>query len=253
MFATLPSTSWRVLIIFAVAQAFHQSGGRVAQVQRDGFSRSLFDVVLHVAVRGIERIRFRRDREIDDGLRESEISFRHADEVHGIACGHAERKRIRIGQANVFHRHAHDAARNVERIFTGFDHAAQPVECGVRIAIAHGLVQGGNQVVVFFAGFVVEQGALLQRIADDVVGDLCRLLSGLLRESSGDLQHVIGAARVAAGVAGDYLEHIVGCAQLSWCPGRALRPLAPASAVAQSDLPSAAATHRRGSARATRR
>ncbi len=135
-------------------------------------------------------------------------------------------KRVRIGQADVFDRHAHHAARDVERIFSGFEHAPQPVERGVGIAVAHRLVQRGNQVVMFFAGFVVEQNALLQRVADDVVGDLARSFSGgcpisrVLCEKWGfrqprrDFQNVVGAARVAAGVAGDLLQHVVGGRQI---------------------------------------
>ena len=206
-----------VLIALAVAQAFHQSGGRVAQVQRDGFGGGLFDVLLHFAVGGVERIRLGREREIDDGLRQREIAFRHADEIHGIAGGHAERKRIGIGEADVFDRHAHHAARNVERIFAGFEHAAQPVERGVGIAVAHRLVQRGDQVVVLFAGFVVEQDALLQGVLDDVVGDFgADFFPACVptRERGGNFQHVVGAARVAAGIGGDLGQHFVGGVQL---------------------------------------
>ena len=143
-------------------------------MQRDGFGGGLFDILLDIAVCGVKRIRLGRDRKIDDGLREREIAFRHADEIHGIARGHAEGKRVGIGEADIFHGHAHHAARDVERIFAGFDHAPEPVKRGIGIAVAHGLVQSGNQVVMFFAGFVVEQNAFLQRIADDVVGDFRR-------------------------------------------------------------------------------
>ena len=157
-------------------------------MQRDGFGGGLFDIVLHVAVRGVERVGFGRYREIDDGLREREIAFRHADEIDGVARGHAEGKRVGIGEADIFDRHAHDAAGDVERIFAGFDHASEPVEGGVGIAVAHGFVQGGDQIVVFFAGFVVEQYAFLEGVADDVVGDFCGLRSGLLRQSGRNFQ-----------------------------------------------------------------
>ena len=39
-------------------------------------------------------------------------------------------------------------------------HAGEPVDGRVDIAVAHGFVQRGNEVVVFFAVFVVQQGFL---------------------------------------------------------------------------------------------
>ena len=162
-----------VLIVLAVAEAFHQAGGGVAQVQRDGFGGGLLDILQNRAVGGVKRVRFGRDRKIDDGLREGEIAFGHADEIDGIARGHAQRERVRFGEADVFDRHADDAAGDVERIFSGFEHAGEPVEGGVGIAVAHGFVQRGDDVVVLFAAFVVEQNPLLEGFLDGAVGDRC--------------------------------------------------------------------------------
>ncbi len=141
-------------------------------MQRHRFGRRALYILLHRAVGGVQRIRLGRQRQIDHRLRQRQIALRHADEIHGIACRHAHRERIRIGQADVFHRHAHHAPRHVERIFAGFEHASQPIERRVGIAVAHRLVQRGNQVVVLFAGLVVEQHPLLQRILHDLVGNL---------------------------------------------------------------------------------
>ena len=94
----------------------------------------------------------------------------HADEIDGIAGGHAQRERIRFGEADVFDSHADDAASNVERVFSGFEHASQPVERGVGIAVAHGFVQRGDDIVVLFAGFVVEQDPFLQGVLNGGFG-----------------------------------------------------------------------------------
>ena len=60
---------------------------------------------------------------------------------------------------------------------------------------------------MLFAGFVVEQGALLQGVADDVVGDLSSTLG--LRESSSDFENVVGAAGVSAGVGSNFAQDIL--------------------------------------------
>ncbi len=97
-------------------------------MQRDGLGGGAFDILLHVAVSGVERVGLGRESQINDRLRQRQIAFRHADEIHGIARGHAERKRIRFGQADVFDRHADDTPRNVEGIFASFEHSPQPVK-----------------------------------------------------------------------------------------------------------------------------
>ena len=203
-----------VLIAFAVVQIFHQSGRGVAQMQGNGFGSGLFDIALDVAISGVQRVGFRCYRKIDDGLRECEIAFGHADKIHGIARGHAEGEGVGIGEADIFDGHANHAAGNVERIFTGFDHSSQPVQCGVGITVAHGFVQGGDEVVMFFAGFVVEQGAFLEGVANDVVGDLCGPSAGVLCQASGDFEDVVSAAGIAAGIAGDFFEDVVGGLQV---------------------------------------
>ena len=177
-----------VLIVLAVAQAFHQAGGGVAQVQRDGLGGGLLHVLLNRSVGGVKRVRFRRDRKIDDGLREGEIAFGHADEIDGVTSGHAQRERVRLGEADVFDGHADHAARDVKRIFSGFEHARQPVEGGVGIAVANRFVERGDDVVMLFAAFVVEQNTLLEGFVDGGFGDCVR--------------RVFGGARLAASLFG---------------------------------------------------
>ncbi len=126
-----------VLIVPAIAEAFHQASGGIAQVQRDGLGGGLLDVLLNRAVGGVKRVGLRRDRKIDDRLREGEIAFGHADEMNGVPSSHAQRERVRFGEADVLDRHADDAAGDVERVFSRFEHASEPVEGGVGIAVAN--------------------------------------------------------------------------------------------------------------------
>ena len=114
----------------------------------------------------IDGIALRRDRHVDRGLRQRGVPFRHAHEVHRVLCGDRDRQRLRIRVADVLRRESHQPARDVERILAGFEHARQPVDGGVGIAVAHGLVQRGDQVVVLFAGLVVEQRAVLREVGD---------------------------------------------------------------------------------------
>ena len=69
-------------------------------------------------------------------------------------------------------------------------------------------MQGGDQVVVFFAGFVVEEDAFLDGFLDDGVCDVMRFCR--LRERGGYLQDVLGAAGVAAGVRRDFFQGFIG-------------------------------------------
>src|SRR5579863_2991306 len=78
---------------------------------------------------------------------------------------------------------------------------------------------------MFFARLVVKQRALLQGIADNIIGDFCWIGSTFLSKSGGDLEYVVGTARVTAGVAGNFLKNIVGrvylhCAQATFFVGK---------------------------------
>ena len=60
-------------------------------------------------------------------------------------------ERLRIGVADVLGREAHQPPRDVQRILAGLEHARQPVDRRVGIAVAHRLVQRRDQVVVLLA------------------------------------------------------------------------------------------------------
>src|ERR1051326_6223375 len=63
---------------------------------------------------------------------------------------------------------------------------------------------------MLFARLVIEQNAFLQRIADDILRNLAVFLS----QSSRNFQNVVRAARVAARVARNGLQHLIGCAEI---------------------------------------
>ena len=172
----------------------------------------LLDVSLDGPVGGVEGVRFGRGTKVDDRLRQREIAFGHAEEVDGVAGRQRDVERVGIGEADVLRRHADDATRDVESVFPGLEHASQPVERSVRIAVAHALVQRGDEVVVLFAGLVVHEDALLQGVCGDGFVDATVFFVFFLGERGGDFEGVVGAASVSAGVGCDFLERVfVGC------------------------------------------
>ncbi len=63
---------------------------------------------------------------------------------------------------------------------------------------------------MLFAGLVIEQDTLLQRVFNNLLSDLAILSGGGGR----DFKHVVSGAGVTAGVSGDLLQDFVGCAQV---------------------------------------
>ena len=161
----------------------------------------------HRVVGGVDGVRFRREREIDDGLRECQTALRLSEKMHGVPGGEAEIQRLGSGQADVLDGHAHDAARTVHWIFAGLQHAAQPVERGVRVGVAHALVQRRDDVVVLLALLVVEQHSALQRLCRKRLGESALLAA--LRQLCGDVERIESVARIAAGVGRNGGERIV--------------------------------------------
>ena len=88
------------------------------------------------------------------------------EKVDGLHRGDGLFERPRIGQADVFDRHAHQPPRDVHAILARFQHPAQPIERRIHIAGSHGLVQRRNQIEMLLAGLVVEQRLALQRVLD---------------------------------------------------------------------------------------
>ena len=116
-------------------------------------------------------------------------------------------QRLGRGQANVLHRHAHDAPRHVHGVLARLQHAPQPVERGVHVRVAHALVQRGDDVVVLLALLVVEQHAPLQRLGRNLLRDApVRLLA---RECRRHIQRIERVARVAAGIGRDRGQRVV--------------------------------------------
>ena len=113
----------------------------------------------------------------------------------------ATRQRLRVGVADVLGREAHQPARDVERILAGLEHARQPVERRVGVAVAHRLVQRRDEVVVLLAGLVVAgaRAAGWLRSSVRAVDAAGRPSGAGRRRRGGQLEQVQRRPRVAVG------------------------------------------------------
>jgi len=110
-------------------------------VERHRLGLGFVNIIDDLAVGSVNGVRFWREREIDGGLRERQMAFRRTKEIESILGGERNGKGTGFGQADIFTGHAHHAAREIERIFAGFEHAREPVKGGVGIGVADGFVQ----------------------------------------------------------------------------------------------------------------
>jgi hypothetical protein len=156
-----------VAVAFAIVEFLHQLGGRVAQMERNRLLASVFDLLLDSAPGGVDGVGLGGEREINNRFGEGKVAFRGAEKLHCLFGGEAEIQRLGCGEADVFYGHADDAASEIKRVFSGGEHAGEPVERGVGVGVAHAFVQGGDEVVMLFAGFIVEQDALLDGFGGD--------------------------------------------------------------------------------------
>ena len=95
-------------------------------------------------------------------------ALRHADQMTGLIDRHGDFQRVRIGKAHVLAGKAGQSSRDIERILPCLQHPRQPVDCRVRVGIAHGFVQRGDQIIMLLAVFIIKKGflgrTLLQRL-----------------------------------------------------------------------------------------
>ena len=178
-------------------------------------------------------------RKIDHRLRQRQVPFRHAEKIHGVASSHALRQRVGICQADVLYRHPHHSACDVEWIFAGFEHAAQPIERRIGIAVTHRFVQRGNKVVMLFTGFVVTQYSLLQGVLDQFVGNFSADFFGIApsRQRCGHFQIRCRRAGRRHWNRRRFFSRHRRRPSTSSRPGHVLRPTERASATRQSVFP----------------
>ena len=68
----------------------------------------------------------------------------HPNEMARLIDGRGDFNRPAVGHSNVLAGKADEAPRNVEGVLAALQHAGQPVDCSVGVAVAHGFVQRRN-------------------------------------------------------------------------------------------------------------
>ena len=155
----------RVVVVFvaaAIAFGLHQLGRRIEDVLWRQQRTALLRRAHRRAKRRVGGVGFRRGGEIDHGLRDREFALGRPEEIIGILGGVADHQRLRIGEADVLHRHPHHAPRQKQRIFAGIQHAREIIQRRIGIGAAHRFMQRRDQIVMAVGGFVVDRRAALQ-------------------------------------------------------------------------------------------
>ena len=118
----------------------------------------LLDEPPGVAVGGDGGVGLGGEREVDGGLAHGEHAFREPHELDGLQGGDRHLERLGVGIADVLGGEDHHPAQDEAGVLASLEHADHVVDGGVGVGAAHGLDEGGDHVVVLFAGLVVEDG-----------------------------------------------------------------------------------------------
>ncbi len=96
---------------------------------------------LDLVVGLVDRVRLRRDGQVDHALGQRQLAFGRAQALVDLGRVQRQPQRARVGQADVLAGHAHQPARHVARVGAAVEHAHEPVQRGIGVAAAHRLVQ----------------------------------------------------------------------------------------------------------------
>ena len=192
-----------VLVALAIAQSLHEPGGGIAQVQGDRLGKGVLHVRNGRGVGLVQSIGFGSGGQVDRSLGQGQGPLRKTDEVEGFLGLHGHGQGVRVRHAHVFGGKADQSPGDVKRVLSGLQHAGQPVDRSVRVAVAKRFVQRRDEIVVFLAGLVVEKHTALHRVSDQLLAD--PFPAGFLGWShlNGNLQGVVGHPGVSIGEVGD--------------------------------------------------
>src|ERR1700730_4218141 len=130
-----------------------------------------------VSIAYVQRIRFRRQRQIHRHLRQRQISLRRAQKIECIFRCQRHGQCSRLCNPNTPARHPYHSPRQIQGILSALQQPRQPIQRRIRIRIPHRFVQRRNQVVVFLASLVIPQHLSLQHILQKLRRDPLPTLS----------------------------------------------------------------------------
>ena len=144
----------RVTITVAVPQGLRQARGCVAQMlryrQRTGIRNGLAGGT-EGTVRGVA---LGHAGEVKHHLGERQLAFRSAQALIGLPCVQTQAQRARVRVADILDSHAQQPPRQVLGRRTAIEHAREPIQRGIRVAAAYGLVQRRYLVIKRVPAFV---------------------------------------------------------------------------------------------------
>ena len=199
----------RIDVALAVVELLHELGRRIPDDEGNGLGEHGEGVLFGGLIRHVEGVGLGGEREVDDGLREVDGALGHPDEAARFKGRDGEAQRLRVGKAHVLRGKARHAAGDVDGVLARFQHPCQPIDGGVGVGVAHGLVERRDEVVVLLARLVVEEGLLRGTLLDGLVchGDGALVVDVAVED--GHLQRGEGASRVAVCEVGDEFERLV--------------------------------------------
>ena len=158
-------------IAVAIMQVLHESGGSVAYGKGHRLRQHVLGVCLGGFIGHIGGVGFRRHGQVNYGVAQMYITFGHSQKMTGLVGRHCQRQCLAVRHPYVLTGKTDQPAGHIQRILPSFQHTRQPVYGCVRVGIAHGLVERGYKVVVFFPFLIVQKtlfsDALLQHILCD--------------------------------------------------------------------------------------
>ena len=191
-----------ILVALAVVQVLHQLGGRVADMQGHRSVRLLLNGLPGLHGGHLHGVGFARQGHVDHCFRQVHVAFGHPDEVARLIGRHPHLHGPGIRQAHVLRREAQHPPGDVQRILAALQHPHHPVDRRVRIRVPHGLMEGGNQVVMLLPVLVVHQALPAQALGQGLVRHGDAVLVRVPVEHH-HLQGAQGAAGVPVAEVGD--------------------------------------------------
>ena len=130
------------------------------------------------------------------------VAFRHAQEMAGLVNGYGNLQGMAVRHSNVLACKTDQPSCDVEGILASLEHPAHPVYGGIRVAVAHGFVEGGDQVVMFFTVLIIQKGFPADALGKTLRRDRHPLSIDLPVEDR-HFQGVEGCPGISVGKSGD--------------------------------------------------
>ncbi len=149
-------------VVFPVSQGLHQGRGGVSKVQGNREGAGFPDGLPGFSIGRVEAVALWGGGQVDGGLHQGQLPFRRTHEPEGLHGVHGDGQRLGVGAPDIFCRKPDHPSGKVQGIFPRGQHARQPVDSRVRIAVPQALVQGRDQVVVLLTRLVVQERFFLE-------------------------------------------------------------------------------------------